>query len=207
MSYYGDGRVSSDFVRPGPAAARQDDDPDVFQVYFTGCAGNVTAGKYNDGSKENRADPPRRVHDGIVAAEKRCGPSRWGRCAGRPTTSCRRADRADVEPRQLEARSATRRTPSSTATGRRSSSPGCGGSDRSARSCSVPARQRRDAAAPAGRVVRRVPARRRRSAPKRFVATAAYGDGGPWYIPTQEAYPDGGYEVSVAFCDPGSMRC
>ena len=34
----------------------------------------------------------------------------------------------------------------------------------------------------------------------RFVATAAYGDGGPWYIPVKEAYPQGGYEVSVANC-------
>jgi hypothetical protein len=39
-------------------------------------------------------------------------------------------------------------------------------------------------------------------APSRFVATAAYGDGGPWYIPVKEAYPQGGYEVSVAFCEP-----
>jgi hypothetical protein len=38
--------------------------------------------------------------------------------------------------------------------------------------------------------------------PKGFVAVAAYGDGGPWYIPTREEYPHGGYEVSVAFCDP-----
>jgi hypothetical protein len=37
----------------------------------------------------------------------------------------------------------------------------------------------------------------------RFVATAAYGDGGPWYIPVKEAFPQGGYEVSVAFSDPG----
>ncbi|NDH07421.1 hypothetical protein EBX93_16135, partial [bacterium] len=36
--------------------------------------------------------------------------------------------------------------------------------------------------------------------PARFVATAAYGDGGPWYIPVKEAYPQGGYEVSVANC-------
>src|SRR5439155_24245174 len=34
----------------------------------------------------------------------------------------------------------------------------------------------------------------------RFLATAAYGDGGPWYIPVKEAYPQGGYEVSVANC-------
>ena len=41
--------------------------------------------------------------------------------------------------------------------------------------------------------------RAQETAPKRFVATAAYGDGGPWYIPVKEAYPQGGYEVSVAF--------
>src|SRR6478672_1397082 len=53
MSYYGDGRVSADFC--GLARQkRQDDDPAVFQVYFNGCAGNVTAGKYNDGAHENR---------------------------------------------------------------------------------------------------------------------------------------------------------
>ena len=38
------------------------------------------------------------------------------------------------------------------------------------------------------------------AAPERFVATAAYGDGGPWYIPTKEAFPQGGYEVRVANC-------
>ncbi len=37
---------------------------------------------------------------------------------------------------------------------------------------------------------------------KQFVATAAYGDGGPWYIPVAEAYPQVGYEVSVAWCAP-----
>jgi hypothetical protein len=34
----------------------------------------------------------------------------------------------------------------------------------------------------------------------RFVATAAYGDGGPWYIPLKADYPKGGYEVGVANC-------
>jgi hypothetical protein len=38
-------------------------------------------------------------------------------------------------------------------------------------------------------------------APNRFVATAAYGDGGPWYIPIAQEYANGGYEVSVAFSD------
>ena len=38
-------------------------------------------------------------------------------------------------------------------------------------------------------------------APGGKVAVAAYGDGGPWYIPVKEEYPAGGYEVSVAFSD------
>ncbi|MGC3969274.1 MAG: hypothetical protein QM775_18520 [Pirellulales bacterium] len=37
----------------------------------------------------------------------------------------------------------------------------------------------------------------------KFVATAAYGDGGAWYIPTKEEYPKKGYEVSVANCSDG----
>ena len=36
--------------------------------------------------------------------------------------------------------------------------------------------------------------------PDCFVATSAYGDGGPWYIPVKEEYPNGGYELSVTFC-------
>jgi hypothetical protein len=69
MSYYGDGRVSADFC--GLARQkRQDDDASIFQIYFTGCAGNVTAGKYNDGSKENRAILRDRMYNGMVAAWK-----------------------------------------------------------------------------------------------------------------------------------------
>jgi hypothetical protein len=53
MSYYGRGGVSADFV--GLARrARQRALPDVVQVYVSGCSGNVTAGKYNDGSPDNR---------------------------------------------------------------------------------------------------------------------------------------------------------
>jgi hypothetical protein len=69
MSYYGDGRVSSDFC--GLARQkRQQDDPKIFQVYFTGCAGNIAAGKYNDGAKENRPVLRDRIYAGMVAAWK-----------------------------------------------------------------------------------------------------------------------------------------
>lgn len=53
MSFYGQGGVSADF--PGAARRlRQQADPDVFQVYASGCSGNVVAGKYNDGAPSNR---------------------------------------------------------------------------------------------------------------------------------------------------------
>jgi hypothetical protein len=67
MSYYGDGRVSSDFC--GLARQkRQADDPDIYQVYFTGCAGNVTAGKYNDGAKEKRVILRDRIYSAMQSA-------------------------------------------------------------------------------------------------------------------------------------------
>src|SRR5947199_3800609 len=69
MSYYGDGRRSADFW--GLARQKlQDEDPRVFQMYFNGCGGNVTAGKYNDGAKENRPVLRDRVYAGMVAAWK-----------------------------------------------------------------------------------------------------------------------------------------
>lgn len=55
MSRYGKGEVSADFV--GWARdRRQAEAPGVFQVYVTGCGGDVTAGKYNDGAPERRAE-------------------------------------------------------------------------------------------------------------------------------------------------------
>jgi len=53
MSYYGGGEITSDFV--GLARERrQADDPQVRQIYVSGCSGNITAGKYNDGARDKR---------------------------------------------------------------------------------------------------------------------------------------------------------
>src|SRR6185312_8425523 len=69
MSYYGDGRVSADFC--GLARQkRQDADPGVFQMYFNGCGGNVTAGKYIDGATANRAILRDRMYTAMAAAWK-----------------------------------------------------------------------------------------------------------------------------------------
>ena len=69
MSRYGQGLVSADFV--GDARRqRQEETPTVFQIYFSGCSGNVTAGKYNDGAPPNRAVLAGRLHDAMTRAWK-----------------------------------------------------------------------------------------------------------------------------------------
>ncbi|NOS68483.1 MAG: hypothetical protein HOP33_00950 [Verrucomicrobia bacterium] len=69
MSYYGKGLVSADF--PGMARdRRQKDDPNVFQIYFTGCGGDTTAGKYNTGAATNRGVLADRLYQGMVEAWK-----------------------------------------------------------------------------------------------------------------------------------------
>ncbi len=65
MSIYGRGEVSADF--PGVARRlRQKDQPKVFQMYASGCSGDVTAGKYNDRSPRMRRVLGRRLHQGMV---------------------------------------------------------------------------------------------------------------------------------------------
>jgi hypothetical protein len=54
MSYYGKGEVSIDFVGLAREQVQQEH-PGVFQIYASGCSGNVTAGKYNDGTPASRA--------------------------------------------------------------------------------------------------------------------------------------------------------
>ncbi len=67
QSYYGQGNVSGDFV--GIARRmRAEAQPGTFWVHFNGASGNVTAGKYNNGSPVNRPALARRLADGMAAA-------------------------------------------------------------------------------------------------------------------------------------------
>ncbi len=61
-----EGTVSGDFV----SAAREmlEQEERVPQVYFTGCAGDITAGKYNDGSPEARSALRDRLYAGMRAS-------------------------------------------------------------------------------------------------------------------------------------------
>lgn len=67
MSFYGRGEVSSDFV--GLARRlRQTEEPGVHHFYASGCGGNLSAGKYNDGSPQSRVELTRRLHQGWKSA-------------------------------------------------------------------------------------------------------------------------------------------
>jgi hypothetical protein len=66
QSFYGDPRASIDF--PGIAREKLQCEEGVFQIYFTGCAGDVAAGKYNDGSRAARDELTERLLAGMKAS-------------------------------------------------------------------------------------------------------------------------------------------
>lgn len=67
QSYYRTGIANPDF--PGIARfMRQLAVPDALHIHFNGAGGNITAGKYNDGSKENRLILAQRLADGMKRA-------------------------------------------------------------------------------------------------------------------------------------------
>lgn len=68
MSYYGDGFVTSDFA--GIAREKRTLEENVPHIYFTGCSGNITAGKYNDGDKLNRKILADRLHSAMIESEE-----------------------------------------------------------------------------------------------------------------------------------------
>ncbi|HLQ43349.1 MAG TPA: hypothetical protein VK137_01360 [Planctomycetaceae bacterium] len=67
MSFYGRGGVTYDFVGIARELRRRDD-PQVQQIYVSGCSGDTTAGKYNDGSAANRQALAHRLYDAMKRA-------------------------------------------------------------------------------------------------------------------------------------------
>jgi hypothetical protein len=199
MSYYGDGRASSDFV--GLARQRRDEDePGTLHVYFTGSAGNVTAGKYNDGAHANRALLAARVHAGMAAADRAAD------ALAQPlerlewtTAPFRFRARDDLDLEQLKAIVAD---PKQTVVNRNRNAMACGWLIRLA--SGRPILLSRLELGPA--TLLHLPAETfveyqlnaQRLRPGSLLATAAYGDGGPWYIPLARSFDEGGYEPSVA---------
>lgn len=201
MSYYGDGRVSSDFA--GLARKRrQQEEPDCLHLYFTGCAGNVAAGKYNDGSPEMRPILTDRVYQGILSSEEKLQPRPLRRVAWEtmemlpPPRKSLSAEKLQQEIADSTASLVNRLRPAFE----------LAWLHRVGKKIPIvlSALHLNDVTLlhlPAEPFVQ-YQLRAQQMAPRRFIATAGYGDGGPWYIPTAEEYANGGYEVSEAFCDP-----
>lgn len=68
MSHYGKGDVSCDF--PGIAREEMEKELGFTFIYFSGAGGNITAGKYNDGSPERRFVLAERMKKGMQQAWK-----------------------------------------------------------------------------------------------------------------------------------------
>lgn len=201
MSYYGDGRVSSDFC--GLARKqRQRDEPRCAHLYFTGCAGNIAAGKYNDGTPAARVQLTERIYRGLVAADATLRPVPLTRLEWRTTELF-------AQPNPSLGLDALREL-----------------MDKRTDSLALRIRPAFKLSL-IERCARRVPfllsalhlddiallhlpaepfvdfqlyAQSLR--PGRTVAVAGYGDGGPWYIPVKSEFPAGGYEIDFAFCAP-----
>lgn len=66
QSRYGEGRAGIDTA--GMARQRLEKKEGVFQIYFTGCSGDVAMGKYNDRSLEARKELTDRLYAGMEAS-------------------------------------------------------------------------------------------------------------------------------------------
>lgn len=201
MSYYGDGRVSADFC--GLARRRmQKQEPDCLHIYFNGCGGNIGAGKYNNGSKEARFELTQRMFDGITTSNATLKPEpirsfEWETEDILPPLDPRfNEEQLLVGIRNKTNRVVARNRPSYTVAFIRRVKEGI--------PITLSSLHVNDISMlhlPAESFIE-YQLRAQAIAPNRFVACAAYGDGGPWYIPVKEAYPQGGYAVGVAWCSP-----
>lgn len=66
QSYYRTGLANPDF--PGMARNARQEKTKTFHIHFNGAGGNIGAGKWNDGAKENREILAKRVEDGMLRA-------------------------------------------------------------------------------------------------------------------------------------------
>jgi hypothetical protein len=198
----GDGPVSIDFV--GFAREKMEKFEGVFQVYFTGCSGNVTAGKYNDGSNKARAELTRRLFSAMQAsatATRYVSASRLG-WRTVPLLCTARSDRGFAVPEDLRIVSDAKADAKA----------------RAMAACRVAFHQRSHvpielSALEIGPLcVLHLPGEpfiefqllAQTLAPKHFVAVAGYGDGGPGYLCTEKSYAEGGYEPTASMLVPQS---
>jgi hypothetical protein len=193
QSYYGTGIANPDF--PGIARfTRQLAVPQALHIHFNGAGGNIGAGKYNDGSKENRGILASRVADGMKRAweaTKRdpvaapdvkwmvekvaLPPAKYLETLNKKDTAVLRRNASEIA--WLErCRAGAKIDVECLSLGK-------------ARILYMP-----------GELFVEFQLAAKAKRPDLFVAMAAYGDYGPGYICTAKAYEQGGYEAGTASC-------
>jgi hypothetical protein len=205
QSFYGDPRASYDF--PGIARESLQDTEGVFQIYFTGCGGDVTAGKYNDGSPEARDALAAALVAGMEASVAATRYAPVDRIGWR-TTQIVLPLRDDPGYTTADSRAAML-NPNLAASARI-----YGGAMRIAFARRIDQPIELSALSLGPVTILHLPGESmvefqlyaQRSAPDRFVAVAAYGDCGPAYICTEKAFEEGGYEPTDSLVAPQSER-
>jgi len=200
QSFYGDPRASSDV--PGFARARLEKDEGVFQIYFTGCSGNITMGKYNDGSREARDQLTERLYQAMSQArlKTRYEPLRSVRWQSMPFRFIPRSD-AGYREDDLRGRLAD---PSVDPVQRVRAACRLSFLQRAEKPLVVQALSLNDA------LILHLPGEcfieyqlyAQSLRPNAFTAVAAYGDLGPGYICTAKAFQEGGYEPTATGLAP-----
>jgi hypothetical protein len=191
---------------PGMARSYLEAEEGVAQIYFTGCAGDVTAGKYNEGTPASRVSLSRQLYSGMIrsiAATTRTPVTGFSWT----TTDVRFAPR--TEPQFAE--SALRKTmadPQAADSKRLHAALAVAWMERLKTRPAVELSRLRIGPAdilhlpgePFVEYQLHAQAARR----DRFVAVAGYGEGGPGYICTDAALAEGGYEPTASFVGPPS---
>jgi hypothetical protein len=198
QSYYRVGVPCPDF--PGIARFyRQLAVPDALHIHFTGAGGNIGAGKYNDGSHENRLTLAKRLADGMERAWKdvkktKLSPKDIG-WETQPVTLPLALDPAERQKMMEETKLNPRDSPSDVAWVVRQS----GG--HLIRIACLRLGQTRTLFMP-GELFVEYQLAAKAARKNLTVAMAAYGECGPGYIGTRAAYAQGGYEIEVSLIAP-----
>jgi hypothetical protein len=198
---YGDGRASSDFV--GDARETLEKKEGVFQVYFNGCGGDITAGKYNDGSGKCRQELAARLLAGMeasIAATKLAspGPIQWRTY---PLVLPRRTNADFTEAACLARMKDPKSTPVAKLYLGAMRAASLRRADQPFELTSLQIGDVHIVHLPGEPMVDfQLSAQRLR--PGAFVAVAGYGDNATGYLCTQRAFGEGGYEPGVSIVKP-----
>ena len=202
QSYYGQGHMNPDF--PGIARERLDKEEGIPQIYFTGCAGNVAAGKYNDGSHEMRGILANRMYEGMKASIATTGQSEPATLAWQ-FTNVRFPLRQEPDFSEEHFRSVLG-DPSKPYPPRMAASIALAWYERLKFKPTVDISVYQFGPATIlhlpGECFVEYQLYAQSLRPDGFVAVASYGDGGTGYICTDKAFAEGGYEPTASYVGP-----